>query len=41
LRAQRPNLRSIAVDLVAGAAFSTSLFMLFTRGLGVTLPGFF
>jgi putative tricarboxylic transport membrane protein len=41
LRAQKLTVRSIAIDLFAGAAFSMSLFMLFTRGLGVTLPGFF
>jgi hypothetical protein len=33
--------RSIAIDLLVGAAFSIAIFLLFTRGLGVTLPGFF
>ena len=40
LRAQALNARSIAVDLIVGAAFSLALFLLFTRGLGVMLPGF-
>ena len=40
LRAGQLTARSIAIDLVVGAAFSGALFLLFTRGLGVTLPGF-
>lgn len=38
LRAHRPTARSVAVDLVAGAIFATALFLLFTRGLGLSLP---
>jgi hypothetical protein len=41
LRAQALNRRAIAIDLSVGAAFSIALFLLFTRGLGVMLPGFF
>jgi hypothetical protein len=40
LRAQPFHIRTIAVDLLVGAAFSITLFLLFTRGLGVMLPGF-
>ena len=40
LRAKALSARSIAVDLIVGAAFSLALFLLFTRGLGVMLPGF-
>ena len=32
---------ALAIDLLVGATFSSTLFLLFTRGLGVTLPGFF
>jgi putative tricarboxylic transport membrane protein len=39
LRAQPISTRSIAIDLIVGAAFSLALFLLFTRGLGVALPG--
>jgi putative tricarboxylic transport membrane protein len=41
LRAQSVSVRAIAIDLFVGAAFSIALFLLFTRGLGVMLPGFF
>jgi putative tricarboxylic transport membrane protein len=41
LRARPVTTRSIAIDLLVGAAFSIAIFLLFTRGLGVTLPGFF
>ena len=39
LRAQAFRFRSVAIDLIVGAAFSLALFLLFTRGLGVALPG--
>lgn len=39
LRAQRPTARTVATDLVVGAAFAITLFIVFTRGLGVSLPG--
>lgn len=39
LRGRRPSLRSVAVDVMVGAAFSIALFLVFTRGLGVSLPG--
>ena len=39
--AQSVSVRTIAIDLFVGAAFSIALFLLFTRGLGVMLPGFF
>lgn len=39
LRGQRPTARSIAIDLAVGAAFSIVLFLVFTRGLSVSLPG--
>jgi putative tricarboxylic transport membrane protein len=41
LRAQPLDIRAIAIDLFVGAVFSIALFLLFTRGLGVMLPGFF
>ena len=41
LRAQSLSVRAIAIDLFVGAALSIALFLLFTRGLGVMLPGFF
>ncbi|HUQ87850.1 MAG TPA: tripartite tricarboxylate transporter substrate-binding protein [Vicinamibacterales bacterium] len=41
LREQSITVRLVAIDVLVGAALSVSLFMLFTRGLGVTLPGFF
>ena len=40
LRARQLTARTIAIDLLVGAAFSMALFFLFTRGLGVMLPGF-
>jgi putative tricarboxylic transport membrane protein len=40
LRARPIAARAIAIDLFVGAAFSIALFVLFTRGLGVMLPGF-
>lgn len=39
LRAQRPTARLVMCDLAIGAAFSIILFVAFTRGLGVSLPG--
>jgi hypothetical protein len=39
LRGERPSIRSCVVDLAIGAAFSIALFVTFTRGLGVSLPG--
>lgn len=39
LRGARPSPRSIVVDLAVGAAFSIVLFLMFTRGLSVSLPG--
>ncbi len=41
LRAQPLTMRSIAIDLIVGAVFSIAIFLVFTRGLGVALPGFF
>jgi len=38
LRGQQPSPRTIAFDAGVGAAFSILLFMIFTRGLGVSLP---
>jgi putative tricarboxylic transport membrane protein len=38
LRGQQPSIRTIAFDIGVGAAFSILLFMVFTRGLGVSLP---
>ncbi len=40
LRGQRPATRALMVDLAVGAVFSIVLFVTFTRGLGVSLPGF-
>ena len=40
LRGQRPANRALMVDLAVGAVFSIILFVSFTRGLGVSLPGF-
>ena len=39
LRGRRPSARTVALDLVVGATFSIVLFVTFTRGLGVALPG--
>lgn len=39
LRGHRPSTRSIGFDLAVGAAFSIVLFLVFTRGLSVSLPG--
>ena len=39
LRAQPITTRSLVIDACAGAAFSLTLFVIFTRGLGVALPG--
>lgn len=39
LRAQRPTARLVMLDLAIGAAFAIVLFVAFTRGLGVSLPG--
>ena len=39
LRATRPSPRSLIVDVTVGVVFSTILFVVFTRGLGVSLPG--
>ena len=40
LRATPIHARSVIADVAAGAAFSLALFLIFTRGLGVALPGF-
>jgi len=39
MRGTRPMARTTAIDLVVGAVFSIALFVIFTRGLGVLLPG--
>ena len=39
LRARPLTTRSIALDLAVGLAFSITIFLVFTRGLGVALPG--
>ena len=39
LRARPPTARSMSIDLAAGAIVSLLLFIVFTRGLGVSLPG--
>ncbi|MEP6783067.1 MAG: tripartite tricarboxylate transporter TctB family protein, partial [Acidobacteriota bacterium] len=39
LRGQRPSARHLACDIIVGGLFSIVLFILFTRGLGVSLPG--
>jgi putative tricarboxylic transport membrane protein len=39
MRGSRPVAKTTALDLVVGAVFSIALFLMFTRGLGVTLPG--
>jgi putative tricarboxylic transport membrane protein len=39
LRAAPLNIRNLTVDAFVGAAFSLLLFVAFTRGLGVSLPG--
>lgn len=39
LRARRPATRDLAIDLAVGVTFSITLFIVFTRGLGVSLPG--
>jgi hypothetical protein len=39
LRGQRPSTRRLALDIIVGGAFSVALFIVFTRGLGVSLPG--
>lgn len=41
LRARELTAISMAIDLAVGAMFSIALFLVFTRGLGVALPGFF
>ena len=41
LRARPITARAIAMDLIVGAGFSIAIFVVFTRGLGVALPGFF
>ena len=40
LRGQRPSARALMLDLAMGAVFSLVLFVAFTRGLGLSLPGF-
>jgi putative tricarboxylic transport membrane protein len=40
MRARPASARSIGIDAGLGAAVSIALFLLFTRGLGVALPGF-
>ena len=39
VRGRRPSARSLAIDAAIGGAFSLLLFLVFTRGLGVALPG--
>jgi len=39
IRGRRPTARILIVDVAVGAAFSIVLFVTFTRGLGVSLPG--
>lgn len=39
LRGRRPTARALLFDLAVGAAISIVLFVVFTRGLGVSLPG--
>ena len=39
LRGQRPTSHAVFFDVAVGAAFSTVLFVTFTRGLSVALPG--
>jgi membrane glycosyltransferase len=39
LRARSLTIRSIALDVIVGLAFSIAIFLVFTRGLGVALPG--
>jgi uncharacterized membrane protein YjgN (DUF898 family) len=39
LRAQRPTARTLMADGVAGVIVALVLFVVFTRGLGVQLPG--
>ena len=39
LRARPLTIRAIAFDLALGLAFSITIFLVFTRGLGVALPG--
>ena len=39
LRPQSIGMRSLITDVIVGAVFSITLFLLFTRGLGVALPG--
>jgi putative tricarboxylic transport membrane protein len=39
MRGGRPSARAMAADLLAGAVFAGVLFIVFTRGLGVSLPG--
>ena len=41
LRARPLTIRSIAIDLIVGGGFSIAIFLVFTRGLGVALPGLF
>jgi hypothetical protein len=39
LRPQSIATRSLITDVIVGAVFSITLFLLFTRGLGLALPG--
>ncbi len=39
LQGRRPAARAVMVDVAVGAALSTLLFLIFTRGLSVSLPG--
>ena len=39
LRARRPSTQHLIIDVLVGAAFAIVLFIVFTRGLGVSLPG--
>ena len=39
LRARQTRATDVAIDIVVGTIFSVALFLVFTRGLGVSLPG--
>ncbi len=39
MRGKRPMATTASFDLIVGAVFSIVLFLVFTRGLGVSLPG--
>jgi putative tricarboxylic transport membrane protein len=39
LRGRPPSAHTVSVDLIVGGLFAMMLFIVFTRGLGVSLPG--